>query len=313
MVDLSPTATWQCDAPGTDSWHFNCYNGQHGGPQDAGEAEVGTLNITPASPGPARLRRQTYARDWGYLDDVAAWGGRFGWVAKELRKRRAGVMAVVGNVLYAHATVTQEYMFDVMFHTAKELVAEAVPGGNPDREARLVPWRGAQLPTDEHMKGAPFGLFGVSKTDFTVYLDAPTKPDGLLDYEAAISIDAETARSAYHRTGPTTAFLGEGIRGLTKDQVASLIDEINEKTWEALLGIISREDQRRFLGYDSSLWSRDYGDNCRSSTRLFSWLQVAMQIGGHTPSHSPHQAVHGKVHQMCAGRSVRPVFGNASC
>ena len=49
------------------------------------------------------------------------------------------------------------------------------------------------------------------------------------------------------------------------------------------------------------MWERNYADNCRASTRLFSFLGVAMEIGGHHPGPT---ARHGKVHQMCAGRSV---------
>ena len=144
MVDMTQLS--KCDS-WPDAWHFNCYYGH-------GQGEVGVLDITPAIPGQGGLRSASHAGRH-HPDDVNTWGPD-GWLTKELRKRTQ-IMVVIGNVLYAHATVTQAYLVGRMLETAKKLVEEANASDgffeHAEREARLLPWIGAQLPSDEDMSG----------------------------------------------------------------------------------------------------------------------------------------------------------------
>ena len=56
-----------------------------------------------------------------------------------------------------------------------------------------------------------------------------------------------------------------------------------------------------WISQTSPLWSRGHDNSCRDSERLFRWLGVEKMIMGHTPQVT---YMHGKVHEMCAGRSV---------
>ena len=101
-----------CDVEGTASWHFNCYFG-------LGQGEVGVLDISPVAPGVAGLR--SGGREVMHApSDETTWGPR-GWLRRELLTRTK-ILAVVGNVLYAHATVTENYLVGVMLRTAEQLV-----------------------------------------------------------------------------------------------------------------------------------------------------------------------------------------------
>ena len=289
MVDMTQLS--KCDS-WPDAWHFNCYYGH-------GQGEVGVLDITPAIPGQGGLRSASHAGRH-HPDDVNTWGPD-GWLTKELRKRTQ-IMVVIGNVLYAHATVTQAYLVERMLATAKNLVEEANASGgffeHAEIKARLLPWIGAQLPSYKDM--SDYAL------NFNVPLDAPTDSDG-------------TSNPAAAAVSPSVPISAPKIRTLRRDQVDSLLLELNDLTWDGWnqgsyrnIGLADSWNKNHggfekssvdnlLAGEGSPLWERNYVDNCRASTRLFSFLGVAMEIGGHHPGPTVR---HGKVHQMCAGRSV---------
>ena len=61
------------------------------------------------------------------------------------------------------------------------------------------------------------------------------------------------------------------------------------------------EKSEGWISTTSPLWGRGYDNSCHDSERLFRWLGVEKMIMGHTPQDT---YMHGKVHEMCAGRSV---------